>query len=334
MTLLSSKVRWHSTDYRERDSTRARVHRGFWLYAPRLIPLCRLLGHRVVVDGVDMSGPGTRANPRRSRWACCDRCGVRLAQPIDSDLEIGQPYTAPLPVVPPSADDFQRGVLGAELVALGGHGGLSVEVKIGNRGSEHTLAGHVHLHKLGALYLHTERYGTWLQRRLNPTGYDSRVIGVSAHDGRFRWQVWARRNEHRRSDPRWMYGSVRIDPRDILLGEARYSYDDVGDPVVATVRMPHGDDHQVTFQLQRQSHGRPQSKRRELSWTADWSARPGIPTESANHGRFSGGAVKVSAAAAENGTWPAQAAANLAADLTRDRVRHQYRHTTPEGERT
>ena len=53
-----------------------------------------------------------------------------------------------------------------------------------------------------------------------------------------------------------MRGSVRIDPRDVVLGERRYSYADVGDRVPAVVRMPHGDDHVVTLQLQRQTFGR------------------------------------------------------------------------------
>lgn len=168
-----SNMYGHTVDYRKDRAESGWINRGFWLHhTPRLMPLCRLFGHRVVVDGVDIKTYGRNRVQKvdRSRWACCDRCGIRLQQPIDSDLEIGQPYTDPIPA-PAMADDISgaTGVVGGQLVVWGAHDGFSAEVKVGNAGSEHTLAAHLHLSKLGALYLHTERHGTWLQRRLVPT---------------------------------------------------------------------------------------------------------------------------------------------------------------------
>lgn len=318
----------HTVDYRQdrpASLRKALVNRGFWINdLPRLTPLCRLLGHRPVVDGVDFApmhvGHAQSPRPgRRSRWACCDRCGLRLKQPVDSDLEIGQPYTDPLPSAPAA-----RGTVGGQLIIGPSHDAVSVSVKIGNAGSEHTLAAHLHLHHLGALYLHTERHGTWLQRRLNPTGYQSRVIEISAHDGHLYWQLWAKRDESKRSDPCWMRGSIQLDPRTMIWGPKRYSYTDSGDPVTATVRMPHGDDHEVKLQLQRQSFGRARGGRTKLSWSVDWSARPGIPTKNGDRGVVSASGVAVSDAAVRDGGWVEEACAAVATQMTRDRIRYGY----------
>ncbi len=310
-----------TVDYREDRGAKALVNKGFWVHnLPRLIPFCRAFGHRVVVDGVDYSNNG-----ERHRWACCDRCGVRLMQPIDSDLEIGQPYTDP---VPDHSINDATGVIGGQLVLLGGNSTVDVEVKIGNKGSEHTLAGNIALGKLGALYLHTEKFGTFLQRRLNPTGYESRVTGFGIHDGRFYGRIWATRNGSSREDPPWQQWSFGIDPRTILFGPKRYSYTDHGAPVEAIVRMPHGDDYPVRPQLQRQSFGRQKLKRKRLSWCVDWNTiGGGIPTRNTDRGRISGSGVNVSDAAATDGGWEAEACVAIAAQMTKDRNRYGFEST-------
>ncbi len=311
------RIRWHSVDQR-RDG-RGRFNRSFWISnLPRVIVRCRLLGHKPIVDGVDF-GPSDGPK-RRSRWACCDRCGVRLLQPVDSDLQLDQPYTDALPPAPRAL-----GEISGQLVLLGGYDGFGAEIKIGNMGSENRVAGHLHLGRLAGFYWGTGSFGTWLQRRLNPKDYESRVTGVSAHNGRVYGQVWAKQNSSSCDDPWWMSWSFPYDLRTILLGPKRYRYDNVGQPIEVTVRMADGDDHQVTLQLQRESLGRDRSKRRELSWSVDWRARPGIPTKPGGRGRVGGCGVKVSDHAADTGTWPQQAAANIAADLARDRVRYGYR---------
>lgn len=120
-----------------------------------------------------------------------------------------------------------------------------------------------------------------------------------------------------------MRGRIKLDPRDRLFGRSRYAYEDIGEPLTVTVRMPHGDDHEVRLKLQKCTDGR--NRRHFHSWTVDWSTRPGIPTKQHERGRVLGSAVKVSAASVEGGAWPAEAAAGIAARMTADRTRYGYR---------
>lgn len=325
-SFVSDRLWFHSVDYRKDRGSPGLINVGFWLHGvPRLMPLCRLRGHRPVVDGVDYGLRG-----RRSRWVCCDRCGIRLLQPVDSDLKIGQPYTAPLPDAPTgtSRATSLRGTVGGQLVVWGAHPGLSVEAKVGNMGSENTLAAHLHLGKLAALYLHTENHGTWLQRRLNPQSYDSRVVGLSLHHGLLSWDLWARRNDHRSSDPWWMRRTVRVDPRDLLLGQRLYDYADVGEPVNATVRMPAGDDHQVILQLQRRTFGRKRLRRRTEAWAVEWRtprSESGIESRPGRGGVTGSGVELAATTDPERADWVAEACAEIAASMTRDRARYGYR---------
>lgn len=314
-------MRVHTVDYRKDRNESGLFNRGFFIYGvPRLIPWCRLFGHKPVVDGVNYGGrPGTPEAGRRSRWASCDRCGIRLLQPVDDDLELGQRYTDPVPDV-----HDPTGEIGGQLVIGRTFSGAGIEVKVGNRGSEHTLAGHIQINRLGALYLHTEKHGTWLQRRLNPTGYESRVIGLSLHDGRLSWKLWAPRNHWSSSDPKWQQGSIPADPRDWWFGPKRYTYANHGDPVTAIVRMPHGDEHPVTLQLQRQRYGRARGRDPKLSWCVNWEALSGIPTRNEDRGRVFASAVAVTDAAATDGGWVEQACARIAASLTDDRIRYGF----------
>lgn len=333
-----------SIDYRKRDGERrgTLLDRGYFIHGlPRLILLCRLFGHRSVVDGT--KGIGTS---KPSRWVCCNRCGIR-AEPqghLDpGQWDIGQPYTGAMngtwtPGTPsPNIEDYRpakptrtpgpwprkpTGAIGGQLIIGKPFGGWNVEIKVGNCGSEQTFAAHISLNPFGALYLHAEDFGTWLQRRLNPVGYDSRVIRLGIERGGIEWKLWAKRNESSRDDPWWMRGRINLDPRDRLLGRRRYAYEDIGDPLTVTVRMPHGDDHQTTLQLQQCTYGR--NRRRFHSWTADWTTRPGIPTKP-HGGEVLGSAVEVSRASVECGAWPAEAAAGIAAKLTADRTRYGYR---------
>jgi len=326
-------MRFHSVDYRKDrgESPRALVHRGFWWNdLPRLILGCRLLGHAPVVDGYDPPPSFTTGRP--SRWVTCDRCGVRPEPQGSLDPErwsVGDTYDGPCRSnehdrsLPGSWPAHPVGVLGGELVIGRSFGGVSVQAKVGNAGSDHTLAAHVRVGMLGALYLHTESFGTWLQRRLNPVGYHSRVIGMSVEDGRFRWELWAKRDESSSDDQGWMRGSVRVDPRDIVLGEARYSYTDVGDRVPAVVRMPHGDDHVVTLQLQRQTFGRARGPKRE-TWAVDWECKGGIPAKPGGRGRVSGSGVKVFDPG-EADMWVEEATAAIAHALAGDRARYGHR---------
>ncbi|HEX5566097.1 MAG TPA: hypothetical protein VFY14_04025 [Streptomyces sp.] len=352
-------MRAFSTNYRSDDPRPGTpLNRGFWLHGiPRPLLLCRLLGHRPVVDGYGPEEPGLHA----ARWVCCDRCGIRPDPQgnLDPDQwDVGDRYTGPqtdspprpltteeikrmaaarvpftVPAVPGPWPHKNTGAIGGQVVIGRSFPGWEIEVKIGNQGSEHTLAAHIRLYPFGALYLHTERFGTWLQRRLNPTGYQSRVTGLAIQHGGIDWRLWAKRDESSRHDPWWMRGTIPLDPRDRLFGRRRYDYEDIGAPVTTAVRMPHGDDHQVTLLLQRCTHGRTR-RRRFHSWSVHWSTRPGIPVKP-HGGEVLGSAVEVSHQAVTEGTWPVEAAAAIAAQLTRHRTRYGMKAlpTAPKGTR-
>ena len=140
--------------------------------------------------------------------------------------------------------------------------------------------------------------------------------------GRLHWQLWAKRDHWSKADPKWMQGSVLVDPRDIIFGPKRYSYADHGDPVTVTVRMPHGDDHPITVRLRRQTYGRTRGRKR-LGWTVDVDS-PGIPTKPGGRGQIMGLGVPVSAGSVRAGTWPLEAAAAVAERLTGYRTREGW----------
>jgi hypothetical protein len=339
-------VRFHTVNYRKhRPTGPALLHRGAWLYGvPRVILRCRLFGHKPVVDGTD----GYQDRPG-SRWVACDRCGIRPEPQGHLDparYNIGDRYTGdyldrdfPLRVRQQLAARGHTARLGLPgpwpahpTATIGGELHVSrqarfgIGVKVGNGGSEQVLAADFGLPWLFHLYLHTEDHGRFVQRRLNPTGYHSRVIELNAHDGRLWSQVWARRDEWSRSDPWWMHGTLRINPADLLLGNSRYAYEDVGEPVPGTVRMPEGDDHPVTLQLQKQTHGRPRG-RKTTSWTVDWRSKRGIPVrvDDWKGSGVYGSGVDVTDAAVDNGQWPAMACAAIAVQCSADRARNNYR---------
>lgn len=326
------------------------LHRGYFAHdLPRLIPVCRLAGHRPVVDGHGTPG---ELRGHVARWVCCDRCGVRpepqgrldperwsvgerYAGPWDEkphskaelvSLKEGGPAEAPTYSMPGPWPTKPTGELAAEVVIGRSFGGFGVSFTLGCAGSENTLSASVRVDPIGAIYVHTQRFGTWLQRRLNGAGYEDKQLELSGYSGSLHWKLWADDNGgSRKGVPRWRNGSVRVDPRDLLLGERRYGYTDVGDPVPSTVRMPHGDDHAVILQLQRQTYGRARGRKR-LSWTVHWGVTgDGIPTEPGDRGRTLSSGVAVSDAAVKAGTWPHEAAAAIAARMTGDRTDPGYK---------
>jgi len=242
--------------------------------------------------------------------------GVPAAPGTEDAVE--QP--GPWPVQP-------AGTLGAELV-IGRGASTGIGVKVGNAGSEQVLAADIGIAGLFHLYVHTERHGQRVQRRLNPRGYHSRVTSIAVHDRRVWTQMWARRNEWSSTDPWWMHGTFRLDPRDVLLGELRYTYDTIGERRDGTVRMPEGDDHQVTLQLQKQTLARRRGRGR-TKWIVEWPSHDGVPVR--NHewkgDEVFGSSVDVPYEAVESGRWPAVACAEIAAQCSRDRARYRYTPT-------
>lgn len=318
---------WHSVNYKAQgdDIRGALVNRGFWAHLPRLVIACRLAGHKPVVDGT----PGFNGRPG-SRWVCCDRCGIRPEPQGNLDpavWNIGDLIDLDSPVKdapggPGTWPTSPEGTIGGQLI-IGGRVTAGVSVKVGNCGSEHVLAAHACAPFLGGLYLHTERFGTWLQRRLNPVGYESRVISLGVHDGRVRWQLWAPRDGDR-DGPRWRDSSVRIDPRDIVLGERRYSYTDVSGKEPVTLLMPDGTEHAVTMKLQQQAHGRSKGRKRE-SWLVDCDCRDGIPDRHPSRGGLCGWSVAVSDKAVEAGAWQQEAIAASIVKVTEIRIRYGFK---------
>jgi hypothetical protein len=339
-------MRFHSIDRNSGEDHQPSLllSRTFWISGvPRLIPLCRLLGHKPVVDGTDSP----------CRWVACDRCGMR-ADPqgnLDPDQwDIGQTYTGPLtPTKPLSktvtqqlarrgikpARSGQPGPFPAQPVGtVGGeiHIGKSkwrtvgIDFKVGNCGSEQVLAASLRIGPLGSLYLHTEDHGRWLQRRLNPTGYQSRETGLSYYSGRLSWQLWARRDEHRATDPKWMSGSLSIDPRDHLLGPRRNRKISETERVPAVVYMPEGDTHHVTVHLEKWESRRHRG-RAATYWMAQWDCEAGIPVR--NHdwkGDKTFSCAWISEGITpDNPRWPYILAAKAAEQCTRDRARYGYR---------
>lgn len=339
-------LRWHSIDHEQEDGHKAGTvtNRSFWLGGlPRLILLCRAFGHRPVVDGYGPDGSSDRA----ARWVACRRCGIRpdpQAALDPAQWSIGARYTGPFsdtpsttkaepsgPYIPPTIPGRwpaqPTGTIGGQLI-LGKSivSGVGIEFKVGNAGSENVLAVHLRINPLFAIYLHAEDHGTWLQRCLNPRGYDSRVTGLDVGDGRLSWNLWAKRDEWSRGTPRWQQGSLVINLPDRWLGPVRYSYEDVGQKRLGRVVMPEGDVHEVTLQLQRQRKGRRRGRKVE-SWTVDWTSGPGIPTR--NHSwkgdEVLGSSTEVSDAAVDGGRWAEEACARIAAHMSRDRSHHRWR---------
>lgn len=353
-------VNYEKDRRRERGTRHHLVDVGFFAHdVPQLLLTCRLLGHRPVVDGTGVfkvdAERGRYGNPYR--WVVCDRCGVR-GEPqghLDPAVwNVGDRYTGawaePLPAgrreradrlfqlkdaghYPPGRIPHRSaGEVGGQLVIGRPHGGVGVEVKVGNAGSEHTLAAVVHLWPLGALYLHTSGFGTWVQRRLNPVGYDSRIIGVGVVDGLLQWRLWALRDgptgmNGKRRERWWMRADVNLRWRDRLFGRYRYRYTDVpGGSTTRMVRLPE-DDYLVELTLKREVQGRDRW-RKTGAWSVNWEvAGKPIPTAGPQRDRIYGSAVPVPEHAVRVGTWPDVAAVAIAAAMTKARTGREWSPT-------
>lgn len=333
-----------TVDYRKhRPDHGALVNRGYFLNGlPRLIALCRLLGHKPVVDGYDSQ----HGDKECARWVCCDRCGIRPEPQgfLDPDQwNLGQRYIGPFNPTQPMSPVVRKQLtsrghdagirqpgawpskptsdIGAQLIIGRSYGGAGFDIKVGSPTSEQCLAAHISLSPLGALHVHTEDHGRWIQKLLNNKEWESRETGLRLERGSFSWRVWAPRDSSSIHDPWWMRGSVHIDPRHYLLGPDRGNCTRHSPETQATVYMPDGTQYDVTLTLERWERGRTRG-RKAVTWEADWSCRGGIPV------RFDrsvhGANVKVGEQSATSEQWIQEACAAIAAKCAQDRARYGY----------
>lgn len=338
-----------TVDYsKDRPDRRVLMDRGFFLHGlPRLIALCRLLGHKPTVDGYN-SKYG-REEERRARWVFCGRCGIRtdpqgVLDPNEWDL--GQPYTGPVSNAPRLSPVVrkrlaERGLeptstglpgpwpknptsaIGAQVI-IGRSSFLSIGFKVGSGSSEQCLAANISLGPLGAIYVHTEDHGQFIQRWLNGSkdlSNESRETGISIWHGRLEWKLWAPRDSRSKDDPWWMRGSIHLDPRHYLLGGRVCDVEKLTEKTDATVTMPDGSVHAVQVRLERWTSGRKRG-RKTVRYEADWSSREGIPVRFDN--AWYGSGVTVPEQSVDNGQWIQEACTQIAAQCTKERVRNDY----------
>jgi hypothetical protein len=216
------------------------------------------------------------------------------------------------------------GTLSAELI-IGRSRAASINLTIGSAGAEHPLSGRIGLGLLGALYLSTERHGTGVQRRLNPTGYQSRTLSFDMHHGRAWWKAWACEDEHQATDARWRDGSININPAHYLLG-ARTSDVTQETRGTGTVHLPDGTTHDVQLRLEERRYGRPRGRKR-TTWILDWDCPAGIPVRngSCKGDDTYGGAFSFPAEVAGSADWADTACQLIANSCSRSRERYGYR---------
>lgn len=334
-----------TVDYsKDRPDPRTLLNRGYFCHGlPRLILWCRLFGHQPVVDGYN-SQYG-REEHRRARWLHCGRCGIRpepqgVLDPDDWDL--GQRYTGPFTQARPLSPTVSKqlaarglapatqplpgpwpakptSAVGAQVI-IGRALTISAEVKVGSGSSEQCLAAHISLGPLGAIYVHTEDHGQFIQRLLNGgelLSTPSRVTGIGFYRGRLDWKLWAPRDTSSVDDPWWMRGSIPIDPRHYFFGKVtNRRIADTG-KVAATVTMPDGDAYEVLVRLECWSIGRQRGRRSE-HWIVDWDSKQGIPT---SHGKEdSGGHFPIRHVTPDTPRWPELVAEEIARKCSRSQV--------------
>ncbi len=336
-------------NYKERDRGSYWKNVGVFLHdIPRLRLGCRLFGHRPVVDG-SKSTLTTNRDHKPYRWVICDRCGIRPEPQgsLDPDTwNIGDRYDGPWqPFVPKREwkafkggahyppgpfDPHPTGTIGWQFV-IGPRRdiwtGAGWQFKVGNAGSEHTLALDLHLY-WASLYLWTEGFGAWLIRRLNPTSLYSREIGLRFVRGRIEWKLWAVRDDPKGNRYQWQDSSVSLRWIDKLFGPKKYDHKPVpGGEVARVVRMPEGD-YLVELRLERVTYGRKRLRRKHHSFSVDWSALgQGIPTKGPLRGRIFGSSVTVPPLSVDAGTGPAEAVAAIAKAMTEQRTRYEWEPT-------
>ncbi|MBF6358163.1 hypothetical protein IU449_27070 [Nocardia higoensis] len=106
--------------------------------------------------------------------------------------------------------------------------------------------------------------------------YEGRDLQLSIHDGSLWLKAWVHGDSWERGEfAKWRDRSFNLNPLDRLYGRPRYWFEDIETAAIA-IRMPEAV-YPVVAKLQRQTFGRPKSKKRVASWTVDVDAPKGIP---------------------------------------------------------
>lgn len=364
-------MRWYTCDQlrRDVDETGAPRTRRWTLFnrtwrltgVPRLALTCRVVGHLPVVDG---TAPRTTSRPDGTvhtdpgaRWVACARCLVRGDPQGSLDpavFAIGEPYRGPWFRIPargperwdalqdrklrfyppgPIAEHATTDISGQ--LVIGPHyrpHRVGWQAKIGNDSSENSFSGAIYLGWLGSFYWNTGSFGRGVARRLNPgQHYTSRVTGFDLELKQFSWKLWAPRDSWSRDDPKWMQGSVNLNPVDRICGPRRYSYTAVdGGQVHRIVRTPDGKEYLVRLRLERRTLARRRWSRTRHAWTVDWHCEGrGIPVKNAHHSGVFGSGVDVDGRDVRAGTWPSAAVAEIVRQIVRYRTGYGWEPTGP-----
>lgn len=199
-----------------KDKTHLAYKRHFWHDLPRAIVSCRVLGH--TAHRVDL-----KYGRDGAYYYECKRCGARPKPQTDPNA----PWE-----VQPGGINFEWWVLPKKMRNEWG-----LNFRVGNAGSEQTFKGHVST-PIAAAYWGVERYGEVFRKLLNGGDhYETRVISISYHHGKFYSEIWARQNSWSSKDPWWMHNSWS--PKDSLLGKRKVSRETIKTHPV-TIMMPEG----------------------------------------------------------------------------------------------
>jgi hypothetical protein len=154
---------------------------------------------------------------------------------------------------------------------------FSARFHVGGEWSETPFDGHLTILGSG-FYWGLGAFGKLADRitREKKHKYEGRDLQVAIHNGKLWVKAWTHQGHWECGEfADWRDRSFKLNPLDILFGERRYWYEDVENAAIA-VRMPEGT-YPVRATLQRQTFGRPKSKKRTASWIVDVDAPKGVP---------------------------------------------------------
>ncbi|QCQ91750.1 hypothetical protein [Rhodococcus sp. SGAir0479] len=208
---------------------------------------------------------------------------------------------------------------------------FSARFHVGTAASETPFDGHLTILGSG-IYWGTEngrKLAAWLTREERHP-WDGRDLSVRIHNGRAYLSAWVHPDNWVRGEfAQWRSGSWLVSPLDHFYGPARYWHADV-DRADLVVELPEGA-YPVTATLQRQTYGRPKSRRRTESWVVNVESPNGIPNRRDRSGGWKGDRAYGFgvALASRRPDWDVDAKAAIAARILKDRADSGFREPQP-----